>query len=115
MKNLMLFSVGSQQEFDFDTMIGDNNYATITGIPVKIDRIIRDITKTTVVAISGTMLVRGVKIRGVWDVYGNIIKCKELLSLFTPKSLFVSIDNIFYGITEDMFRLVSVQDINGNQ
>lgn len=111
MRPLMLFPVSDQQEFDFNSMIKNNNYATISGIPVKIDRIIRDITKTSVIAISGTMIIRSVKIRGVWDIYGNLLKCKEILSLFAPKSLFVSIDNIFEGTTADLFRLVNVISI----
>lgn len=108
--DLMLFPVSSQQEFDFDTMVGDKSYATIVGIPVKIDRIIRDVTKTTVVGISGTMVLRGVKVRGLWDMYGNIVKCRELMSLFTPKSLFANINTLFEGTSSDMFRLVSIEE-----
>lgn len=109
---LMLFPDHSAQEFDFDSMIGDASYTTMGGIPVNIDRIMRDVTKTTVLAISGTMIVRGVKIRGVWDIYGNIMECKSILSLFTPKSLFISIDTLFQGTSEKVFQLVSVKKIN---
>ena len=77
MEGLLLFPEQPQGEFDFDTMLGDRNYATITGIKVNIDRIIRDITKTTVIGVSGTMYIRGVKIRGVWDMFGNIIQCEK--------------------------------------
>ena len=106
---LMLIPEISQQEFDFDTMIGDKSYTTLAGLPVKIDRIIRDVTKTTVIAISGIMTLRGVKIRGVWDMYGNIVRCKEIISLFVPKSFFTNIHNLFEGTTPDMFNLVSIQ------
>lgn len=109
---LMLIPELNQQEFDFDTMIGDKSYATIAGIPVQVDRIIRDVTKTTVIAISGTMSLRGVKVRGVWDMYGNIVRCKEIMSLFVPKSLTTSIYSLFEGTTPDIFKLVSVQSFD---
>lgn len=108
--NLMLFPECWAQgiEFDYNTMIGDKSYHTVCGLPVKIDKIMRDVTKTTVLGISGTMVVRGVKIRGVWDCYGNIMECKKSLCLTSPSSLWVNIDNVFQNTTEAMFRLVSV-------
>ena len=109
---LMLFPELNEGEFDFDSMIGDGTYATMGGIPVNIDRIMRDVTKTTVLAISGTMVVKGVKIRGVWDVYGNIIACKSILLLFTPKSLLVNINSLFCGLPESIFQLVNVKKVN---
>lgn len=109
--NVMLFPASDEREFDFNTMIGDKNYTTLAGVPVKIDRILRDVTKTTVVGISGTMIIRGVKVRGVWDMYGNIVRCKEILSLFVPKTLFVNINSLFAGTTDDMFRLVNIQSL----
>lgn len=108
---LMLFSELSAQEFDFNTMLGDKSYHTICGCPVKIDKIIRDTTKTTVLGVSGTMVVRGVKIRGVWDCYGNIMECQKTLQLTSPRCMLANIDNIFRGTTESMFRLVSVQSL----
>lgn len=106
---LILFPEIGTQEFDFDTMLEDKSYQTICGCPVKIDKILRDTTKTTVLGISGTMIVRGVKIRGVWDCYGNIMECRKSLRLTAPRCLLANIDNIFSGTTESMFRLVSVQ------
>ena len=106
---MMLFPELRREEFDFDSMIGDKSYATLSGIPVRIDRVMRDLTKTTVVAVSGVMTLRGVKVRGVWDMYGNIVRCKQMLSLFVPKSLFTSVDSLFEGTTSDMFQLVSVE------
>lgn len=113
--DLMLFPVSTQPEFDFDTMIGDKSYATISGIPVKVDRIIKDVTKTSVLGISGTMVLRGVKVRGLWDMYGNIVKCKEIMSLFTPKSLYTNINALFEGTTADIFRLVSIQELENKK
>ena len=108
---LMLFTELSAQEFNFDSMLGDKSYQTVCGCPVKIDKIIRDTTKTTVLGISGTMVVRGVKIRGVWDCYGNIMECQKTLQLTSPRCMLANINNIFRGTTESMFRLVSVQSL----
>lgn len=107
----MLFPELSTQEFDFNTMLGDKSYQTICGCPVKVDKILRDTTKTTVLGVSGTMVVRGVKIRGVWDCYGNIMECHKTLQLTSPRCMLANIDNIFRGTTESMFRLVSVQSL----
>lgn len=108
---LMLFPELSAQEFNFDSMLGDKSYQTVCGCPVKIDKIIRDTTKTTVLGISGTMVVRGVKIRGVWDCYGNVMECQKTLQLTSPRCMLANINNIFRGTTESMFRLVSVQSL----
>lgn len=107
--NLMIFSESTQQEFDFSSLIGNKEYATISGLPVNIDRIIRDITQTTVVAISGTMIIRGVKVRGVWDMCGNIIEFKKIFKLFMPKGY--DLDVLFSNTGSDIFRLVHVQKI----
>lgn len=108
---MMLFPEWGMLEFDFNSMLGDKSYHTVCGLPVNIDKILRDTTKTTVIAISGTMIVRGVKIRGVWDCYGNIMECQKSLQLLSPKNLFANINNIFENTTESMFRLVSVESI----
>ena len=104
----MLFPEIGTAEFDFDTMLTDKSYHTICGCPVRIDRILRDTTKTTVLGVSGTMVVRGVKIRGVWDCFGNIMECRKMLRFTTPGSMLTSVDHIFSDTTESMFRLVSV-------
>lgn len=109
---LMLFPEIETAEFDFNLMLGDKSYHTICGCPVKIDKILRDTTKTTVLGVSGTMVVRGVKIRGVWDCYGNIMECQKMLQLTSPRCMLANIDNIFRGTTESMFRLVSATDKN---
>ena len=107
----MLFPEIGMQEFDYNSMLGDKSYHTVCGCPVKIDRILRDATKTTVLGVSGTMVVRGVKIRGVWDCYGNIMECQKSLQLTSPRSMFANINNIFSNTTESMFRLVSVASL----
>ncbi len=108
---LMLFPELGAAEFDFDSMLGDKSYHTVCGLPVKIDRIMRDATKTTVLGISGTMIIRGVKIRGVWDCHGNIMECRKTLQLTSPRCMLANINNIFTGTTASMFRLVSVEKL----
>lgn len=105
---LMLFPEIGTAEFDYNSMLGDKSYHTVCGCPVKIDKILRDTTKTTVLGVSGTMVVRGVKIRGVWDCYGNIMECQKTLQLTSPRNMLANINNIFLNTTESMFRLVSV-------
>lgn len=107
----MLFPEIGTAEFNFDSMLGDKSYQTICGCRVHIDKILRDTTKTTVLGVSGTMVVRGVKIRGVWDCYGNIMECQKTLQLTSPRCMLANINNIFRGTTESMFRLVSVQSL----
>lgn len=109
---LMIFPEINQEEFDFNKLVGSKEYKTISGISVNIDRIIRDITQTTVIAVSGTMVIRGVKVRAVWDMFGNIVSCKESLSLLSPKKFTVNLDNLFAGTTKDIFKLVHVQELN---
>lgn len=113
----MLFPEIGTAEFDYNSMLGDKSYHTICGCPVRIDKILRDTTKTTVLGVSGTMVVRGVKIRGVWDCYGNIMECQKSLQLTSPRNMLANIDNIFRGTTESMFRLVSVAQLSqvGNE
>lgn len=114
-KALMLLPETDSQEFDFDSMLGDESYQTISGIRVKIDKVIRDVTKTTVIGVSGVMIVKGVKIRGVWDCYGQILECRKMLELSVPKNMFKSLDNIFCGAPESMFRLVNVKETAQSQ
>lgn len=110
LKGLMIFPEFAEKEFDFNSLIDNKSYHTISGIPVKIDRIIRDITATTVVAVSGTMVMRGVKVRGVWDMFGNIIEYKKMLNLFTTQTQ--SLEKLFAGTTQDLFRLVHIQSLD---
>lgn len=109
---LMIFKEADGKEFDFDSMIGRDGYATLSGTPVKIDRIIRDITQTTVIAISGTFVLKGVKVRGVWDMFGNIVEAKKILELLSPKSFTACLDNLFGNYPNELFNLVHIQDVN---
>lgn len=100
-----------QQDFDYNTVIKNKNYRTLFGSPVKIDRIIRDVTGATVLGVSGIMKIKGSTVRGVWDVNGNIMKLRECISIFTPISLFGSIDRLLVGTTESIFQLVNVEEV----
>ena len=106
---IMLFPEFNNIEFDFDSLIDNPNYQTVCGLNVRIDKIMRDLTGTTVVGVSGTMVLKGVRVRGVWDMYGNILEGKKMVSLFCPKSIMQSVDNLFNGTTQAMMRLVKVQ------
>mgnify|MGYP001778138534 CR=1 FL=1 len=110
-KRLALFREINQSEFDFNSLVGSKAYGTLCGIKVNIDRIIRDVTKTSVIAVSGTMVIQGVKIRGVWDPFGNIIECKKTLNLLSPKSFTSCLDSMFDGVPESLFQLVNIEEL----
>ena len=111
---LMLFRELESKEFDFDSSIKEKGYATLSGIPVKVDRIIRDITRTTVIAISGTFVIRGVKIRGIWDMFGNIVEAKKILRLLSLNQFKACLDEIFEGNPKELFNLVHIQELEKN-
>lgn len=110
--NLMLFPCEDSSEFNWDSMLTSKSYHTICGIPVKIDRVVRDLTGTTVLGVSGTLVVRGVKLRGMWDSLGNIVEFKKGLQLSSPKNMLTNIENIFSGTQESMFRLVNMRQLS---
>lgn len=96
------------KEFDFEG-IKHTNACLIIGIPVKIDRIIYDITHTTVIGISGTFVLRGVKIRGTWDPFGNPLNIKRCLTLLSP--LRVDLADIVTAADEPFLKLVCVDEL----
>lgn len=100
----------SFEEFDFNQLLKPNSVETITGVPVKIDKIIRDITSTTILGISGTLVVRGIRLRIVWDPMGNVMEYKRIMGLLSPYRRFC-LQNLCDDATTDMFRLVQVQKI----
>ena len=110
-QNISLFSETTQVEFDYAALVKNNSYATISGLKVNIDKIYRDVTQTTVLAISGTMVINGVKVRGVWDPNGNIIEFKKMLQLFTPKAWMCDLNQMFSDTPANIFRLVHVQNV----
>lgn len=65
MSGMIIYPELKNGDFDYDSIINGKNFETITGIPVKIDKIIRDITGEAVLAVSGTMYLQGTRIRAV--------------------------------------------------
>lgn len=106
-----LFPDHDQTEFDFDSLIKADNLMTICGIKVKIDRIYRDLTGTTVLAVSGIVVIRGIRLRGVWDALGNIIEIKKSLPLLFPKGLLVDLNNLFTPSMESSMQLVRCENV----
>lgn len=100
----------SFDEFDFNQLLKSDGYETITGLRVKIDKIIKDITGTTVLGISGTLVVRGIRLRVVWDPMGNVMEYKRIMGLLSPYRRFC-LQNLCDDATTDMFRLVQVQKV----
>lgn len=111
--DVMIFPDDIAKEFDFNSVLKNKNYTTISGIPVKIDRIIKDITGTTVIAISGTMIIQGVKFRGTWDAFGNIMDTEKTFSLFKPKN--VCAKSILENYDTSLFQLVQSIELNDKQ
>ncbi len=108
----MLVFTKETKPFDFERL-KKTNASLIIGIPVKIDRIIYDITRTTVIAISGTFVLRGVKIRGNWDPMGNPLDIKRCLTLLSP--LRENLTSIFKATDENLLKLVCVDELRDNQ
>lgn len=97
------------QEFDFETLKKNNSIRTLCGLKVKIDRIIYDITHTTPLAISGTFVVQGVKIRGNWDAFGNPCDFKRCYELLCGPRL--GLDGLFGKSDYNLLRLTQTDEI----
>lgn len=110
-QDIALFPETSQVEFDYSALIKSNSYATISGLKVNIDKIYRDVTQTTVLGVSGTMVINGVKVRGVWDPNGNIVEFKKMLQIFTPKAWLADLNQVFSNTPANIFKLVHVQSV----
>lgn len=108
MKELMIFPDLNQTEFDYDNLLKSKKIETVTGIPVTIDKIIRDLTGTTVLAVGGTMVMRGTKVRAVWNLAGQIIEYKKMRRFLLPSNKW----NIELDGNEDMLQIVSVENIS---
>jgi len=91
-------------EFDFESLLGKKLFLFF-GIPVKIDRVIYDITGECVQHISGYFCCRGVKFRGYWDSMGNIIKFEN--GKFFQFGWKKDFKDFFEGMSESMFNLTS--------
>lgn len=109
--NLMIFRE-EDTEFDFNSIKSSDKYQIMAGVSVKIDRILRNITGETVVGVSGTMVLRGVKLRCVWDYLGNIVEVKRMFRLFSNKECDLQI--ITETIDTSLFNLVKVDEVQAN-
>lgn len=101
-----------QEAFDFKSLIKNKNVAILAGIPVKIDKVLYDVTGTMVFGLSGTIVIHGVKLRGVWDSLGNIVDFERLYKFYSPSR---GLTEIFDGMPTKMFSLVqakSVEELN---
>ena len=101
--NILLWKESIDKTFDFETLIKSPRVQTIMGIPVVLDKILYDLTGETVIGATGTFVLRGIKVRGVWDSLGNVLHFKKTGILFNWKESF---DKIFCGCQEEMFSIV---------
>lgn len=108
MNRLIIYPESNNEEFDYNSILNKKNFETITGIPVKIDKIIRDITGETVLAVSGTMSLQGTKVRAVWDLNGKVIEYRRFRNFLMP---FKNWEFVMEG-NEDMLQLVNVEKLD---
>ena len=108
MSRLIIYPELEGVDFDYDSIINGKNFETVTGIPVKIDKIIRDITGETVLAVSGTMSLNGTRVRAIWNLGGQIIEYRRFRNFLMPfKNWSVNMQ-----LDEDMFQLVKVEKLD---
>ena len=94
------------EPFDFNDLKG-KELSLFIGIPVKVDKIIYDLTGREAIGVSGTFVTKGIKTRGVWDLLGNIVNLKNnRLFQFGWEKEFMQIYN---GIDVNMLKLVSIK------
>jgi len=105
-KSIMLCN--ESESFDFGKLVKNQNVQTIMNIPVKIDKVLYDLTGETVIGVSGTFVVKGIKVRGVWDSIGNIMHFRNTSIMFGWRKVF---DSIFEECTNSMFQLVTVKEM----
>lgn len=106
-----LFLLQQSQEFDFNEL-KNLDVRTICGLKVNVDRVHYDITGTTALCISGTFVVRGIRIRGFWDSMGNPIELKRTLSFHYPKSLCANLQALFMDSDKHLLTLTTCKEIN---
>jgi len=108
--NLALWNEGVQPiEINFEKLKKHRNTTTIVGIPVQIDKVLYDLSGETVIGVTGTLTIKGTKLRAVWDIMGNILEFKSMGVL---KGWFVNFEKIFAGLSENMFSLVIAKPLD---
>lgn len=108
MSGMIIYPELKNGDFDYDSIINGKNFETITGIPVKIDKIIRDITGEAVLAVSGTMYLQGTRIRAVWNLSGQVLEYRRFRNFLMPFKKW----SINMQLDEDMLQLVNVEKVD---
>lgn len=106
--NVALWLEQTEKVFDFHTLKKNPKVQTVMNIPVKVDKVLFDLTGETCVGVSGTFVMKGIRVRGIWDTCGNILHFKKTGILFNWKDTF---DKIFCECNESMFQLVTFKEI----
>jgi hypothetical protein len=106
--NAALWHEDFQKEFDFEKLKTTPLF-TKFHIPVKIDKIIYDITGETIIGISGTLSIANTKIRGVWDTLGNLLNFDKTNTFqFGWKD---KLEKALVSANEDMFQLIQIKEV----
>jgi len=90
-------------EVNFDKLKKNRNTTTIMGVPVKIDKVLYDLSGETIIGLTGTLSIKGTKLRAVWDIMGNILEFRNMGIL---RGWNTNFRKIFEGLNENMFNLV---------
>jgi len=64
--------------FDFNKLKSAENVVTRMFVPVKIDKVLYDLTGETTIGVSGYLFVKGTKIRACWDILGNVLHFEKI-------------------------------------
>ncbi|GHU85405.1 hypothetical protein FACS1894153_0560 [Bacteroidia bacterium] len=98
-------------EFDFQKLKSKNaKVMTITNIPVKVDKILYDLTGETTIGVSGIMYIRGIKFRATWNSLGNILEYKSI-SVFSGHKIFEEL----YDVESSAFSLVTYKNVGDEE
>jgi hypothetical protein len=107
-KNLALWEEPQGKAFDFESLKQNSKVQTVMNIPVKVDKVLYDLTGETCVGISGTFVFKGIRVRGVWDSLGNLLNFEKTGIMFGWEKQF---EKMFYGCTDNMFRLLTFKEV----
>ena len=108
-RSVALWLDPQKEIFNFESLKKNKKIQTVMNIHVKVDKVLYDLTGETCVGISGTFVVKGVRVRGVWDSLGNLLNFEKTGIMFGWEKTF---DNIFRGCNFDMFRLLTFKEIS---
>ena len=109
---LAIWKEAEPQGFDFSGLKKNTKCITIMGVSVCVDRVMYDITGETCIGISGTFVMRGVKVRAVWDALGNVVEFQKTGIMFGWREAF---GRMFEGCEDSMFRLVTYKELENGK